>query len=136
MRLGKYLGSGASVECTIHPDQATLLAALPYKIDRVGLRVRRTDSRGNYKISGGLAGNADKFGKHLLRMEILNPEGKPLAYYSKNIAAENGNFSIDIVLGLNEPAGAYRMLIRDLITGITAEAELQKDTSEYSKLLP
>lgn len=139
-RSGGYLGLGSECRANLDPDRATLLAALPYKVVALHTKVRRTNPQGAFKVwaelETGRAGaetDAKPMG-HILRLEIYDPQGRHLPHYDANLYAEHGCWEGAIALALNEPAGNYRALFRDALTGASDEAHLLKEGEVYSRL--
>ncbi|MBI3830356.1 MAG: beta-galactosidase [Planctomycetes bacterium] len=141
-RSGGYLGLGNECRAKLDPDRATLLAALPYKVAGLHTKVRRTNPQGVFKVWAELEtdrAGADGDGKvlgHILRLEIYDPQGRHLPHYDANLYAEHGRWEGTIALGLNEPAGNYRALFRDALTGAGEEAHLLKEGELYGRMFP
>ncbi|MCY3021117.1 MAG: hypothetical protein NTW87_19050 [Planctomycetota bacterium] len=135
VREGTYLGAAKMVRVALEPHRATLLAALPYKVERLSIKVRRSDPRGAFKVNVGVVADADEVGLHVFHVEIRDPAGKPIPCYARNIIAERGRWNSQVLLGLNEPAGMYGLVVRDVVTGKTVEGDLRKDAAEYTTLV-
>jgi hypothetical protein len=139
-REGKYLGLGANCLTQIQPQRATILAALPYRVDAVKLKPRRLDPRGIFKLtltldtSGADAEGPSSPARHVFHLKVLDPKGNPLPHYARNFVVENGEWEGTFCLGLNEPAGTYLWIVRDALTGQTAQAHLLKDVAVYQGL--
>ncbi|HYG76672.1 MAG TPA: beta-galactosidase [Planctomycetota bacterium] len=133
---GNYLGQGSSAKTQLQPDQPVTLAALPYRVERVSVRVRRTDPRGIFKISASLITRDGQPGSHAFYIQVLDESRKPLAQYERVELAENGLWKGDILLALNEPAGHYHIIVRDILTGARGEGHLDKDTADFVTLFP
>ena len=139
---GKYLDRGFSCETKLDPQRATLLAALPYKVLGLRGKARRTDSRGVFRLElelqtsrDGLEGDAP-LARHVLRMELFDPQGRHLSHYDRLLNSERGRWEDTLALALNEPAGNYRAFFRDTLTGASSELHLFKDTAWYEACLP
>ena len=132
IRTGMYLGSGTSVRVHLDPQRATVLAALPYKVERMSLKLRRLDPRGNFKANATLitALNIEP-GEHLFHVEVTDEKGALLPAYTQIVTAKSGQHEFQIVLALNEPPGVYHLTIRDVETGVSATGDMQKDYTEY-----
>jgi len=136
LRSGTYLGAHTLVKVALERNRATLLAALPYRVQRLGLKVRRTDARGTFKLTAVVVADSGDVGRHVFHIEVLDPSSQPLPHYTRNVVAEKGRWNAELPLALNEPAGMYQLSIRDVLTGQTATGNLQKDISEYTSLTP
>jgi len=129
---GTYLGQGAAVKTTLDPCRASLLAALPYRVEKISLKLRRIDSSGGYKFTASLVTGSGEPAVHVFHLEVYDPQGNRLPHYAANGLAENGAWSGEIHFGLNEPAGHYRMVVRDCVTGVDIDAQLPKESAGYS----
>lgn len=142
VRAGRYLGGGPSAPVMLEPQSANVLAALPYRVKELQVKVRRTNPRGGYGLTlqlaaeqAGAAGNA-RPGSHAVSLEVYDPEGRHLPHYDRTVVAVAGRWEGVFALGLNEPAGTYRLLCRDVLTGTPAEAQLLKEGAPYAEVLP
>jgi len=134
VRSGAYLGWGASIQVTADPVRPLLLTALPYRTERIYIKIGRTDPRGSYTVHAALRASSEPV-LHVFHVEITDPLGKVLRHYTQNVVAEGGQWNSDIVLGVNEAAGRYHIVIRDVATGATGTGDLLKDFAEYSALV-
>ncbi len=134
MRRGEYLGTAEVAKVKIEPNRPAILAALPYAVEKVALKVRRLDKAHIFKINAELivAGGLPR--RHVFHIEVLDLAGKPMPYFAANISAENGACTHEIALGINDPPGTYRVVVRDVLTGKSAEGDLVKDGVEYNGL--
>ncbi len=121
---GEYLGHRDRIEQTISPGSLRLVAALPYKVDHIKLtlpeRVRKgaeLSLRANVVTASGETG----VGTHILRIELLNPQGEVVEHYARNVRAEGGACTETIHLALDETPGAWRATVADVMTGVSAE---------------
>ena len=131
---GTYLGEGQSVAAAVHPDRATVLSALPYKVAHLSVKIRRTDSDGTFKIAASLLAKKAQLGKHAFRIEVFDSKGNPLKHYDRFVVADGGAWKGEIHLAMNEPAGRCRIQIRDVLTGMKGEGTLEKESSDFTTL--
>ncbi|MCW8131305.1 MAG: beta-galactosidase [Planctomycetota bacterium] len=140
LRAGTYLGLGNACPVELTPDRASVLAALPYKVEALHTKVRRTHPLGVFHVwaslETGRGEDGGEPGTHVLRLEVYDPQGRHLPHYGQNLTAERGVWEGTLALGLNEPAGTYRALIRDVLSGKSEEAHLLKDGVAYEALFP
>jgi hypothetical protein len=134
VRTGSYLGWGASVKVTADPARPLILSALPYQTDRINLKVGRTDPRGLFKVHATLMASLEPV-VHVFHIEVTDPDGKVLRHYTQNVVAEGGKWNTEFALGVNEPAGRYHLIVRDVATGATGIGDLLKDFSDYAEVV-
>ena len=73
-----------------------------------------------YEVS--LSGGSDR-ARQCLRLEVLRPDGKPCRQYARNFLLGAKGQPAGFHLALNDPAGTWRLVARDLASGATAEAK-------------
>ena len=134
MRSGEYLGSSGMVNVKIEPNRATLLAALPYVVDKLSVKVRRIDQARTFKINADLVLAGTMPGRHVFHFDVLDPAGKVMPFYAANISSETGNCVHQIALGINDAPGTYHVRVRDVLTGKIAEGDLLKEGQDYNGL--
>jgi hypothetical protein len=74
------------------------------------LNVRLTDDRGN------------PVDRSVVRIEVLDPAGKPALHYASNIMIEDGRGRIEIPFALSDN-GTWTIKARDVISGLTAQRQ-------------
>lgn len=136
VRGAAYLGCKTMVKVTLEPHRPQLLVALPYRVERLSLKIRRADSRGVFKVTAAVVLDSGDAGTHVFHAEISGPDGQVLPHYSRNIVVGKGRWSAELALALNEPAGVYQLTVRDVLTGKLAVGALAKDAAEYTSLAP
>ena len=94
-------------------EEPVLLVERQTKIARLalspGLEIRLTDEKGA------------PVDRSVVRLDVLDPSGKPAPHYSGNVTVENGRAGFHIPFALNDPRGAWRVRARDVVSGLTAE---------------
>jgi hypothetical protein len=64
--------------------------------------------------------------RSVVRVEVLDPAGKPVPHYSGNVTIQNGRASFAIPFAMNDAAGAWRIRARDVVSGLTAERAVKR----------
>ncbi|MHC4712315.1 MAG: hypothetical protein ACYTAN_03460 [Planctomycetota bacterium] len=59
-------------------------------------------------------------GRRLFRIEVYGPTGSAVAQLGRTVAAENGTCLSAIPVPLNAPPGVWRLLVRDLASGMAS----------------
>ena len=72
---------------------------------RQGEKVRYTAA---VAVSDGVPGD------HVLRVEVSDPDGRPVVCYSKNVLALKGRHENTLPLALNEKCGVWTLKIADI----------------------
>ncbi len=58
-------------------------------------------------------------GLHCVRVELLNPAGKVMKHYSRNLLSREANASFSFDPALNDPAGTWQLRATHIATGRT-----------------
>jgi hypothetical protein len=125
VRAGKYLGFLDSVTTEISYE-AQLYARLPYRV--AGIELAGPDraaggGRSEFRLVVQAESGA-RPGAHAFRVEVLGPGGVQLPWYAANLTAERGRAICGIDWALNDPAGRYTVVVRDVASGTTAKREV------------
>jgi len=124
VRAGKYLGRTQRLDLDLS-WRPYLWALSPYRVE--GVRVE-ADSRASVGqemvISAGVEADADELQRHVLRVEWLGPHGKLLRHYSRDVIAHGGHARFRQRWALNDAPGTYTLTVRDVMSGVRAEARV------------
>lgn len=122
-RLGVRLSRGHNASLLLKPGDAAVLAALPYEVNALQLAVPRNVLPGHrLLIDVELDTKGESPGKHVVHVEFGPNIGAPLRHYARDIVCEGGIGTAYIPLALNEKVGIYKVVARDALTGISAQA--------------
>ena len=129
IRAGKYLGLAESETVTLDPIAPQCFALLPYKVAGVDVSVPAQAAAGQ-AVAVKLAVKAEAeqpvtFARHVLRVDVLGPDGAVRTCYSRNIETEAGKAAMSIPLALNDAAGTWVVRVKDIATGTAAETKFE-----------
>jgi len=124
---GGYLGCLGEVTREVRPGVPQVFAVFPYKVEGILLDPARRELRQGDEISfsATVVTDGGEAGLHVLRIDLVDPDGKRARMYEMKVKAERGRYAGRIQLALNEKTGAWKMLARDVATGLTGEASFQ-----------
>ena len=128
VRRQRYLGRAKAAQVAIPAADAALLAVLPYKVARVTLTAGPGGKPGvSVPVAARVvAGNGrNPLGRHVLRVDVYAPSGRLSRAYSANVVAQKGQYKGAIPTALNEQPGRWRITVRDVVTGVSAETHYQ-----------
>jgi hypothetical protein len=120
-RAGKALGRMESHSMSLDPWSAPVLVLADEPLPPIEAEVRRDGSRVKIRLSS----RASKVVR-AVHMEVRDPSGRPLRYYSGNTLIRAGSGEWLIPLAANDPAGTYVVSCRDVLTGQIAEVQVQR----------
>lgn len=126
VRAGKSLGCTDQIDGCIPIGNAQLFALLPYRVKKLAVDVPGTVRQGaalQYQVT--VKTDGARAGRHVLRVVLVSPDGVEAECYSRNAVAENGELRGRITLALNETLGRWRLTVKDIATGTTAEKSLR-----------
>ncbi|HUU53818.1 MAG TPA: beta-galactosidase [Armatimonadota bacterium] len=118
----RYLGVIDGLGVSLKEADPKLYAMLPYKVGGVSLSVTGGRAPGEAvryeaKVRAGRA----RAVRHVLQVEVFGPDGEKRHLYSGNIEARAGVGKGSLRLALNDQKGRWRMVVRDVFSGETAE---------------
>ena len=124
VRSGEYFGLTDAAEFDLSHRAAAVLAIMPYEVRGIELRVEpeRTEPGGEVAIGASVAVGEGNPGDHVLRVEVHDPSGRLSRAYTDNVLAAGGQWQGKVPTAANDQPGAWRVMVRDVISGNCAEA--------------
>jgi hypothetical protein len=116
VRKCKSLGEKRKVTVTLNPYEPTVFAvsAEPFPELRVG--APKEIKRGSTAhINIDLAETPASL--DIVHVDVMNPAGERVLYYSENVFAQSGHAAKQIPLAENDPAGTWTLQVHDLLSG-------------------
>lgn len=122
---GRYLGQGDSVTLDLRDAPHALLAVLPYKIDRVTLQAQPGQLGKQLPLDFALQVTGGQPVRHVVHLDVYQPDGTRNYSLSRNFVCNAGRWTGALPLALNDPAGPWTVRAREVVSGLTAEAQVQ-----------
>ncbi|MEA3364812.1 MAG: hypothetical protein U9Q79_04145 [Candidatus Hydrogenedentes bacterium] len=112
---------------TISRGYPLLYALMPYPVTGVSAAVDSTCARGDtLKVATTVKAEAAQPQYHVVRVDVFAPgSNTPHRQYSQNIDCPKGQGSGTIPFALNDPAGDWRLVFRDVASGAKTEATMK-----------
>ncbi len=125
IRNKKYLGEGNQFRISLKASVPELFALVYGKIDDIKAEAPSSKKPGekvelNFELTG--TGVSDL--KSVVRVDVFNPDGKIMNYYSKNCDITNGSGSFSFNLALNEQLGTWKIRLTEVISGIEKDVTI------------
>jgi len=118
---GEYLGNNAHFTLDAPASGPIVLARSEFPLTGLGLELEF--SRGAVLITARV--EADRaVGDRLLRLELYDPSGRHISPFDRTVVAPSGAFIGSIDLPDNVPTGTWRLLARDLETGMASWSDV------------
>jgi len=121
---GVLIGRDARVRVKIGAGPR-VFARLPYDVERITLKVSERGDEVRYR--GIVETPDDLAGTHVIRRDILDAGGRPVPGGAATIIADRGVFRGSVTFAGNEPGGDYRLVFRDVASGVEAEIALKRE---------
>lgn len=125
VRTGKGWGRVKQVPVETNPYEPSLLlvtdAPMPQLLVSAPVRVARGAIA---NIGLGFAGNSP-LAKNVFHVDVVDPSGKAVGYYSKNVLAPSGSAEFRIPLAANDTPGVWHVRVKDAATAQTASFQME-----------
>lgn len=117
LRAAKPLGRRSDMKVTLDPYEPVIFALAPSAIGELQISCPTRLKRGDTAELGIRFAAPTPAARHVLHVDVVNPSGKVVGYYSGNLLAPGGRTSKLVPLALSDPAGRWQVHVRDLLTG-------------------
>ena len=124
---GRYLGKVENFSTDFSKRREKIFACLKYQATGLKLETIKPSKQGNdvnfgarLKVEGGAA-----TGRHVFRVDVIKPDGKPQEILGYNQEAPKGQATIELPLAWNAPMGDWTVRVRDVATGFSAEQQFK-----------
>ena len=122
VRTGKRYGLCDRVKTEIGLGEARVFALLPYEVKSVHVAGPTSVLPGGLiRFQARVDAGASQPDEHILHVEVIGPDGKARRHYARNLVAARGVAEREITFALNDPAGAWKLAVRDVVSGCTGE---------------
>jgi len=111
-----------------------VFARLPYDVEGITLKVSEQGDVVRYR--GIVETPEDLAGTHVIRREILDAGGRAVPGGAATIVADRGVFGGSVTFAGNEPGGDYRLVFRDVASGVEAEIALTREPPPLAAEFP
>jgi len=115
-------GGVAALELEAGPDKPVLLVERKSRIAKLAI-----DKGLNITLLDEHSAPVDL---SVMRVEVLDPAGHMVRYYSGNVTLRDGRASFEIPFALSDAKGDWRIRVRDVVSGLTAETVITPRAAE------
>jgi hypothetical protein len=124
LRAKKSLGRRRNLQLVLDPFEPTLFALSDRGLPRPSLHAPARATQGaTATVRIGLRGRSGAAFQPL-HVEVEDPAGKVVPWYSGNLAVGAETISRPIPLALNDPVGTWRIRVTDVLSGQSATASM------------
>jgi hypothetical protein len=124
LRAAKYLGRADRTDLSLKFTSATLIAALPWRVESLQVTApERFTAGGPCTVQVRLRADGDTAGAlPVFRVNVIGPDGADRHYYARTLAPEGLEAETVVPFAANDPPGDWRITARDMLTGASATA--------------
>ena len=122
-RTGKPFGQRKTMDLTMDPYEPIILAVSPGPLPKLRVMAPASAKRGSM-VEIGISAASSPAENHIFHVDVLNPQGSRVLYYSGNLIAAGGHARKLLPLAVDETVGDWKIRIRDAFTGDTTELVL------------
>jgi hypothetical protein len=119
VRAAKALGRLGEVQVTLDPFEPAIFSVAPSPMPALEVSAPARVRRGETAAVGVAFAEATPAANHVLHIDVVNPSGQILRYYSGNLLAPEGRAASRIPIAINDPAGRWEVRVKDLLTAQT-----------------
>ncbi len=124
IRRAKALGRTTSVSVELDPYEPSIFAISPEPMPDLRVAAPARIAKGQTGRIGCSFGATTPAAMHVLHIDVDDPSGKPVPHYSGNLLAPHGRAAWTLPIAWNDPAGAWRVRVKDLLTGQARDARI------------
>lgn len=117
VRGAKGLGRRRELSVTLDPYEPTIFAVAAEEIPAMQLAAPARVPLGGRVAVGIRFTTATPAENHVLHIDVVNPSGKAVPFYSGNLVAHEGTAAREIPLALNDPPGRWEVRVKDILSG-------------------
>ncbi|MCG3179915.1 MAG: hypothetical protein BIFFINMI_02265 [Phycisphaerae bacterium] len=125
-RTGEYLGHVDQVTQKLPCLTPLIVSRLPYRVRGIDLTLPGKPTPGGRTADVVVRIKADgELADHVVRVDVYQPDGTWCYWYSDSVVAAGGEARLAIPLAFNDPAGRWKVTVRDTVTGATRSGTLR-----------
>lgn len=122
IRNNKYVGEGKEFRIAIKNSVPELYGLLQSKIEGLQINALSQVKNGEIlRLDFNLLGNKITDYNSVATVEVFNPNGEKVNYYSKNCDIKNGSGNYSFNIALNDLKGTWKIRVTEVITNIQKE---------------
>ncbi|MBI4244047.1 MAG: beta-galactosidase, partial [Planctomycetes bacterium] len=128
VREKQYIGPTDRTMTEITPGRVKVYAMMPYKIEGVVVKPDESAVEPGEKFHFQIIiqpSEGKKTGKHVVHIEVFDPDGQTRRYYGKNLILEKGQGLYYIPLALNEQKGTWKVVVTEIVSGQKREIDFE-----------
>lgn len=125
VRRAKALGRQKEVSVTLDPYEPAIFAVSPAAFGDLELNIPTRLRRGETAQIGLLLARRSSAATHVFHVDVVDPSGKTVDYYSGNVLASHGRTSKIVPFAYNDAQGKWTVRAKDLLSGQVREGTIE-----------
>ncbi len=125
LRQAKPLGRKKEWTLALDPYEPAIYAVWPEAASPLRVLAPARLGRGQTGRIGLSLSAGSPAATHLFHVDVVDPSGKPVLYYSGNLLAPRGRAAKPLPLAVNDPAGKWEIRVKDLLSGQTQTSAIE-----------
>jgi hypothetical protein len=122
IRNRQYLGAGTDFTISIETAVPELFGLVPGTIDDIEVDAPSVLARGETLVLDlKMAGEGSVKLRSVIRIDVFDPKGAHIPYYSDNCEVSNGSGTQLFTTALNDVAGDWKIRLTEVISGVEKE---------------
>ena len=122
VRAGSLLGNKRELSIQLDPFEPVIYALSVRQAPELVVRTPQRVARGEIGYLGFSFNGHTSAATHILHVEVLDPSGRVVPFYSGNLRAPFGHAVWAFPVAYNDAAGKWSVHVKDLLTGQTRSA--------------
>ncbi len=127
VRRSKALGRQTEVAVALDPYEPALFAVSPVALSDLEIAAPTRLRRGENAQIGLEFAHRSPAATHIIHLDVIDPTGKTVDYYSGNIIAPHGHAAKLLPLAFNDARGKWTLRAHDLLSGQVKTAAIEVD---------
>jgi len=127
VRASKTLGRQKETTVTLDPYEPAIFVTSPFAIAEFEISAPARVQRGESAQIGLGFAHASPAASHVFRLDVIDPAGKTVDYYSGNIIASHGRAAKLLPLAYNDARGKWKLRVHDLLSGQARTIAMEVD---------
>lgn len=125
VRASEALGKRTELTVKLDPYEPAIFAASPVELPHLDLSAPARVGRGHSAEIAFLVDRRSPAATHVLHLDITDPSGKTIDYYSGNVIAPHGRAAKLVPFAANDARGAWTVHVKDILSGQTRTATIE-----------
>jgi hypothetical protein len=127
VRASKTLGRQKEITVALDPYEPAIFAASPVAIGELEISAPARVKRGESAQVGLGFVHTSPAATHVFHLDVIDPAGKTVDYYSGNIIASHGRAAKLLPLAYNDARGNWTVRVHDLLSGQARTIAMEVD---------